>query len=177
MPSHNKSKLIRLTTMALLVSMAAVLSYFERFIPVITVPGVKLGLASIFTLAALVLLSWKEALLILIARIFLVSFFAGSPLSLFYSLSGGLLSLFAMYLALKLVPKHISIIGVSLLGAFFHNTGQCIVLAFIIGSWEVALGYYPILVLAALLTGGLTGYISSYFLQHIQSMPLGPGLS
>ena len=172
MQSRNKSKLLRLTTMALLVSMAAVLSYFERFIPVITVPGVKLGLANIFTLMALVLLSWKEALLILVARVLLVSFFVGSPISLLYSISGGLMSLVAMFLVLKLVPKMLSYIGVSLVGAFFHNTAQCIVLGLILNSWQVALGYYPILILAALLTGSLTGYIASHFLKHIQSMPL-----
>ena len=177
MPSQNKSKLIRLTTMALLVSMSAVLSYYERFIPVINVPGVKLGLANIFTLTALVLLSWKEALLILLARVFLVSFFAGSPIGLLYGMSGGLMSLFAMYLALKFFPRYISIIGVSLVGAFFHNTGQCMVLGLLLGSWQIALGYYPILVLAALATGSLIGYITSYFLKHIQSIPLGPGLS
>lgn len=177
MQSRNKTKMIRLTTMALLVSMAAVLSYFERFIPVITVPGVKLGLANIFTLMALVLLSWREALLILVSRVLLVSFFAGSPISLLYSMSGGVTSLLAMYLAMKLVPRFFSYLGVSLIGAFFHNTAQTIVLGFIIGSWQVALGYYPILVLAALITGSLTGYIATHFLKHIQSMPLGKGLS
>lgn len=172
MQSQNRSKLFRLTTMALLVSMAAVISYFERFIPVIHVPGVKLGLANIITLLALVLFSWKEALLILFSRILLVSFFVGSPISLLYSISGGTMSLLAMYLSLHLMPKYISILGVSLLGAFIHNTAQCLVLSFIIGSWQIALGYYPILVLAALLTGSLTGYIARYFLKHVQSMPI-----
>ncbi|NLY37117.1 MAG: Gx transporter family protein [Tissierellia bacterium] len=88
-------------------------------------------------------------------------------------MGGGLISLFAMYLAFEFVPKYISVIGFSLLGAFFHNTGQSVVLGPLLGSWEVALSYYPILVLAALATGSLTGYIASYFLKHIQSIPLG----
>lgn len=168
MPSVNSSKALRLSLMALIMSMAAVISYFERFIPLINIPGLKLGLASVFTLLALVFFSWREALTILIGRIILVSFFAGSPISLIYSLAGGSLSLVAMALALRVDSRHLSIIGVSLLGAFFHNTGQALVLGLLIGSFKIALGYYPILVFAALLTGSLTGYIASYFLAHVQ---------
>ncbi len=168
MPSASNSKTLRLSFMALIMSMAAVISYFERFIPLINVPGVKLGLASIFTLLALAFFSWREALTILIGRILLVFFFSGSPVSLLYSLSGGLFSLLAMVLALRLSPGFFSIIGVSLLGAFFHNTGQALVLALLIGSFEIALGYYPILILASLVTGPVTGYIASYVLGHVQ---------
>lgn len=174
MRSQNKSRLVGFTTMALMVSMATVLSYFERFIPVLNVPGVKLGLANVITMLALVFFSWKEALFILVARVLLTSFFAGSAVSLLYSMSGGLVSLFGMALALRFHPKFYSVIGVSLIGAFLHNSAQAVVLALILGSTRVALGYYPILVGAALLTGAITGYIARLFLRQIQSTPIAP---
>ena len=51
-----RSKAKRLTICAILISMALVLSYIERFIPlqvVIPLPGIKLGIANIVTVVAL----------------------------------------------------------------------------------------------------------------------------
>lgn len=159
MPSVNKTK--RFTQMALMVSMAMVLSYFERFLPILPAfPGVKLGLANVITLIALLMYSWKEALIILIARVTLLSFFAGTGLSFLYSFSGGLLSLIGMKLALSYLQNIFSLLGVSVLGAFLHNTAQMLVLAAILGSMTISLGYYPILILAAVGTGALIGYIT-----------------
>lgn len=61
MSSVNKTR--RFTQLALFVSMAMVLSYMERFFPILpSFPGVKLGLANIITLMVLLMYSWKEAL-------------------------------------------------------------------------------------------------------------------
>lgn len=52
----DRSKAKRLTICAILISMALVLSYMERFIPlqlVIPLPGIKLGIANIVTVVAL----------------------------------------------------------------------------------------------------------------------------
>ena len=60
-----REKLQRLTIDAVLVSLALVLSIVERWIPldlVIPVPGIKLGLANIVTLFALLRLGPVDAL-------------------------------------------------------------------------------------------------------------------
>ena len=52
----NKSKTTQVTVCGILISMALVLSYVERFLPLqilIPLPGIKLGLANIVTLMAL----------------------------------------------------------------------------------------------------------------------------
>ena len=87
----------RLTADAVLISLSLILFFVEGLLPpLILPPGAKFGLANVVTLAALYLLSEVDALIILLARIFLAGMFAGSPTVIFFSLSGGLLSLAAM---------------------------------------------------------------------------------
>lgn len=172
MDSVNKPRLLQFTTMALMITIAMVLSYFERFIPIISVPGVKLGLANIVTLIALYLFDFKQTFIIVILRVLLVSFFTGSPISLLYSLSGGVISLLGMKLLLMTSTKVLSLVGISVVGAFLHNTAQMLVLAFILNSWSIARNYYPILIVAAVVTGFLTGLIGRQFMKQIEYTPL-----
>ena len=75
-----RSKTSQLTICALLISMALVLSYMERFIPLqmlIPLPGIKLGLANIVTVMALYFFGEKHAFTILILRCVLGSVFGG----------------------------------------------------------------------------------------------------
>ena len=172
MVSVNKPRLLQFTTMALMITIAMVLSYFERFIPIIQVPGVKLGLANIVTLLALYLFDFKQTFIIVILRVLLVSFFTGSPISLLYSLSGGVISLIGMKLLLMSATRIISLVGISVIGAFLHNTAQMLVLALIQNSWTSARNYYPILIVAAVITGFLTGIIGRQFMKQIEFTPL-----
>ena len=61
----------KIVTIAVLTSIAIVLSILESFIP-LGIPGVKLGLANAVTLIALFLYSKKEATLVLLIRIIIV---------------------------------------------------------------------------------------------------------
>ncbi len=166
MSSVNKTR--RFTQLALFVSMAMVLSYVERFLPILPAfPGVKLGLANIITLMVLLMYSWKEALVVLVARVTLLSFFAGSGVGFLYSISGGLLSLLGMKFALTYLNRTFSLMGISVIGAFLHNTAQMLVLAGILRSFTVAVYYYPVLILAAVATGSLTGFIALNLYRHL----------
>ena len=168
----NKAKLLQFTTMALMITIAMVLSYFERFIPLINVPGVKLGLANIVTLLALYLFNFKQVFIIVVLRVLLVSLFAGSPISLIYSLSGGLVSLVGMKLLLISATRIFSLVGISIIGAFLHNTAQAFVLALLLNSFSIARAYYPILIVAAVVTGTLTGIVGRQFMKQIEFTPL-----
>ena len=89
----------QLTLCALLTAMALALSYLENLFPLtlaIPIPGVKLGLANVVTLFALFALGPGEALLILLARCFLGSLFAGNVNALLFSLLGGLCAMGTM---------------------------------------------------------------------------------
>ena len=82
-----RSKTSQLTICALLISMALVLSYMERFFPLqmlIPLPGIKLGLANIVTVMALYFFGEKHAFTILVLRCVLGSVLAGGFLVLHF---------------------------------------------------------------------------------------------
>ena len=142
---------------AIFLSLALVLSYFERFIPLqmlIPLPGVKLGLANIVTLSVMYLMGWKFSAAILVLRCFMGAMFSGGVTALAFSLTGGCFALAAM-LAARRIPIF-SVYGVSILGAAAHNVGQiCAAMAFM-NSLYIA-GYLPYLLTVSLFTGFATG--------------------
>ena len=152
---------------ALLISLALVLSYTERLIPLqlaVPLPGIKLGLANIVTLAALYLLGGRPALIILVLRCLLGSIFSGSVTSLLFSLTGGLLAMAVMAGARK-CPLF-SIYGVSILGAAAHNIGQILASMLLMHSVYIA-AYLPYLLIVALFTGTATGAAAGAVLRSL----------
>lgn len=149
----------QLTACALLAAMALGLSYLENLFPLalaIPLPGVKLGLANIVTVFALYALGAGQAFLILIARCFLGSLFAGNLNALIFSLLGGVSAMAAMTGLSRL--RRLSVYGVSAGGAAAHNCGQVAAAILTLGSMA-PLYYLPVLLGVSLLTGGLTGLV------------------
>ena len=150
-----KIKAKNITTLGICTTLAMVLSYLESLIPLsFAVPGIKLGLANIVTLAALYLLRTKYAFRILLARCFFGSVFGGGITALCFSLLGGCLALGVMALAKKL--PFLSIYGVSILGAAAHNVGQILAAMGLMHSIYIG-AYLPYLLIVAVFTGLLTG--------------------
>ena len=140
-------KIRRLTTFALLASLAMILSFIESRIPAfVAIPGVKVGLANIAVLFALYRLGTKEAILISVIRIIAVSMLFGTPISAIYSLGGALVSFTVMILLKKLTPA--TEVSVSVAGAVGHNIGQ-IVVACILLETNFVIYYLPFLLLVA----------------------------
>jgi len=155
---------------AVLVSQAMVLSYFERFIPLnllVSIPGVKLGLANIVTLVSLYILSFKQSTFIVITRTTLTAFLFGSMSGFLYSLSGGILSLLAMGVVKKVAKDKVSIIGISILGAAFHNIGQISVAILVVQNTNL-IYYLPFLMISSVITGILVGVTSGYLIQYLR---------
>lgn len=121
------------------------------------VPGIKLGLSNTILLYALYLMDKKNAGLLLILKVTLNSLLFSGPVGMFYSAAGGILSLISMILLMNI--KSVSIIGVSVCGAFFHTIGQLLISRLIIGSWA-ALVQSPLLIVTSVFTGVLTGVIA-----------------
>ena len=150
-----------------MIALALALSYAERFIPlqlVIPMPGIKLGLANVVTLVALYRLKGRYALAILVPRCILGALFGGGITGLFFSLTGGLLALLVLSLA-KRAPVF-SVYGVSVLGAAAHNMGQIFAAMVLLRSVYVA-AYLPWLLIAAIVTGILTGAAGHGILQAL----------
>ena len=160
-----------MTQCAILISLALVLSYLERFIPlqmVIPLPGIKLGLANIVTLVALYLLGTRSAFCILILRCLLASTFSGSITGLLFSVTGGILAMGVMALARK--APFLSIYGVSILGAAAHNIGQICASMALMQSIYIG-AYLPYLLIVALFTGFATGAAGAGVLRTLTSAP------
>lgn len=161
----------KITFISVLVAQALVLYLVERMLPIpFIAPGAKLGLSNIVTVVCLYLFNLKDAFVVIILRIILSTLFGGSLSSFLYSISGGLLSLIAMYIVKKLGKDYISIIGVSITGAFFHNLGQILMAAVIIHNINIIV-YLPILSIAGIGTGFFVGITSSYLMLYVKRLP------
>lgn len=162
----------KMTYISILVAQALVLYIIERSIPVpFIAPGAKLGLSNIITVLSLYTLNLKDTFVVVVLRVLLSMLVGGSVSSLLYSIVGGLLSLITMYAMKKLGENNVSIIGVSIVGAFFHNIGQVIVSGLIIHNINIVL-YLPILSVAGMGTGFFVGITSSYFLMLLKKLPI-----
>lgn len=165
----------QLTLCALLTAMALALSYLETLFPLslaIPVPGVKLGLGNIVTLFALYALGPGQALLILLARCFLGSLFAGNLNALAFSLLGGLCAMGTMVFLSR--RPGLSVYGVSIGGAAAHNCGQTAAAVLTLGS-AAPLYYLPVLLAVSLLTGGLTGLACACLFRGLRRTNLTKG--
>ena len=156
-----------LTTMAILTALALALSWVERLIPlemIIPLPGVRLGLANTVTLFALWRLNLPAAALILLSRCLLTALFSGNMTALAFSLTGGMLSMGVMALTKR--SRHLSVYGVSVLGAAGHNCGQVLIASALMHSPYIW-GYLPYLLLIGTACGVATGAVSSGVLKAV----------
>lgn len=163
------NKTQKLVFMSLLTALSLVIWVLEAQIPPpVPVPGVKLGLASVITLTAMVLLGRKSALAVLLARVILSSLFAGSVSVILFSLTGGLLSWAVMALLLGRFEEKL-LWTVSVFGSIGHNTGQLLAAAAVTKSTAV-FWYGPALLAAAIVTGTFTGVGSMYLVRALRRL-------
>lgn len=149
-------------------ALALMFSYIETMIPIqFGVPGIKLGFANIMIVIMLYKSSAKEALLLSIVRIMLSGFLFGNLSSILYSIAGGVLSLGIMTLLKK--QGGFSVIGVSVAGGVSHNVGQLIVAMLVVETYQVGY-YFPVLLVAGVLTGLGIGVVSQEVLKRIRNI-------
>ena len=150
----------------MLAALALVLGYVETFIPLpVPVPGIKLGLGNIAVLVALVVLDVRSAAAVALLKVLAAGFLFGNPLMMAYSAAGTLLA-FAIIAVLNRIPG-ISVVLVAIAGAIFHNIGQLAVASVVLRTglvWATA----PVLVIAACVTGALTGAAVRYTLASLE---------
>lgn len=161
---NNKTR--KLTTLAMIVSLALILSFIESRIPAfVAIPGVKVGLANIAVIFTLYKLGTKEAILISALRIVLVSLLFGNPVSLIYSLAGGVLSFVAMFLLKKYTT--LSETTISVVGGVMHNVGQ-IATASVMLSTNVVVYYLPFLILSGTIAGIAVGIAAALLIKRVK---------
>lgn len=160
----------KIMVLSLLVSQALVLSMIERLIPVpVPIPGVKLGLANIISLFTIVTFGIKDTLIVLILRVLLASMFAGGVSGFLYSISGGMLSAFIMWIMYHYFYDKFSFISISIIGAISHNIAQLVIASIVIDDIRIFY-YFPILVISAIITGILIGVTAKYTIKPIKTI-------
>ena len=161
-----KSK--RTATLGLLTGIALILFIVEAQIPpLISIPGVKIGLANIVTVFTVFYFSPRDGILVLFSRILLGAVFAGNGVSLIYSAAGGLAAIL-MTILLKPVLNKNQIWIAGCLGAIAHGFAQCLVAIPISGIAFslICLIYLPVLVVCGVITGTFTGLCAQVLLNR-----------
>ncbi|WP_099188925.1 Gx transporter family protein [Tepidibacter mesophilus] len=162
----NKTK--KMVFMSILISQSLVMYIIETYIAnplVFIAPGAKLGLSNIITLISLIFLGFKDTFVILIARVIISSILGGGFSAFLYSAAGGVLSLIFMYIFNIFSKKKSSLVGVSIIGAVFHNIGQLIMASIIIHNIGIFI-YMPILLFTSIPTGMFIGIVCRYLVQN-----------
>ena len=146
-------------------SLALILSFVESRIPAfVAIPGIKVGLANIAVIFTLYKIGYKEAVMVSIIRVLLVSFLFGTPVSLIYSITGAVFSLVTMMLLKKLTP--LSEVAISVTGGVMHNVGQITAASFML-STNVVVYYLPFLLVSGTIAGIAIGVASAILVKRV----------
>ncbi|KWZ98477.1 MAG: Gx transporter family protein [Anaerococcus vaginalis] len=156
--------------LALLLALSLAISLIESTVPMpVPIPGARLGFSNIIILLSICLYDFKKALCVSVLKSFLLVLITGSVMSFFYSFVGAIFSTTAMYFSLKKVNDDFSLIGVSEIGAFFHNLGQIIVAIFFMQNIKMFY-YFPVLVFIGIFTGFFVGLSSNFIVEHLKKI-------
>lgn len=157
----------KLTRLALLAAASVVLGYIEGLICALMPlpPGIKLGLANTVVLYSIYTLGVSCSVILIILKVILTGFMSGNLAAAFlYSMGGAVLSLIAMLIVKNLGRDKVSIVGVSVVGAVFHNVGQILVASLLLQTPGLMF-YVFVLMIAAVITGTLTGMAGKQVLR------------
>jgi len=166
-PSLDRKKI---ALRAILLALTIAAGYAERLIPFdFAVPGVKLGLPNAAVLIGLYLLSFRDGLIIVAFKCALTALLFGSAGSFLFSVCGSVLSFAAMCLAMKILKQKISPVGVSVVGAVFHNAGQLAAAAPLLGTHKIFY-YLPVLLVSGVIAGAAVGAIVGAAIKILKSV-------
>ena len=165
----------RIALSGLLTSLMLVFGLIERQFPLpIAVPGIKQGLANSVLLYSLYMLGIRQSVVLMLLKALLSWLIYMNLSAMLYSLAGGVLSLIAMILVMRI--KGVSVIGVSALGAVFFNVGQILAAMLVLNTPQLLLTYLPVLMISGVVTGVLTGRVAQTVMKHLKHLGAGnPG--
>ena len=160
----------KVAMLGLTIALAMIMSYIEALVPLsVAVPGIKMGLANIVIIFVLYKIGTKEAILVSLIRVILVSLLFSNVMAMAYSIAGAVLSLSVMW-ALKKTDKF-SFVGVSIAGGIMHNVGQIIMAVILLGTEQIAL-YLPVLIITGTATGVVIGIVSGLVINRFRKIKI-----
>ena len=162
-------KIKRITFTALMTAIAIVLSIVEGLFPTayFMPPGSKLGLSNIPVMFSASKLSVGETLLIVFTKSAFVFITRGFT-AFCMSFAGGILSALCMIFIFR-KTKGFGFMGIGVLSALCHNAGQLIVSFFLVQTTAIV-GYAPVLLIASVFTGILTGTILKVSMPYFSKL-------
>ncbi|MBI4651034.1 Gx transporter family protein [Candidatus Desantisbacteria bacterium] len=171
MKIHNIKKIVLI---ALFVSIAVILQTIESTFPYFFVPWAKLGLPNIVILFTLIYFGFTEGLLVAFIKSIIGGFLTGTMFnpSFIMSISGGLTSTIAMWLALPLLNKKFTLVTVSVIGALVHIITQ-FTIVYVIFFDMLSLGKSgliftsPWFMFFAIPAGFVTGMAANFVVEYI----------
>lgn len=149
----------KLATLAIFTALSLITFLIENLFPPLVIPGAKMGLANIFSLAVLIIYGPWEALTVIAVRTVCGAFLAGNPSMLLYSFSGGVVAIGVSALLMYTVYPRISMTAVSIAAAVIHNLTQSLVFV-LVSQTPQMLAYMPYLTLLGVLSGIIVGAVT-----------------
>jgi heptaprenyl diphosphate synthase len=131
-------------------------------------PGVKPGLANIIVLVVLWRHGWRDAAWVALLRVLAGSLLMGQFLApgFFLALTGALLSLALLAVAVRLPARWFGPVTASILAAFAHIGGQLLLARLWLVPHDGVFYLTPILAASALLFGIVNGLIAARLLKE-----------
>ena len=165
-------KLTKLAVTALLAAAALAMSFFESALTagLPLPPGVKPGFSNIAVLFACAALGLPGALFLALIKAGFALLLSGAAAG-FLSLCGGVLSVLAMFLLLRLPKKRLSYMGISAVCAVVHNLGQLIGASLLTGS-ALYLSWLPVLLISGVVFGAVTGVVLNVVMPALMNRKL-----
>ena len=158
----------KIAYLGMFITLALIASYVESLVPFyFGAPGIKLGLANLITVVLLYRSGWKDAAIVSVLRIVLSGILFGNMFSIIYSFCGAFLSLSVMCLLKRL--EGFSVLGISMAGGVLHNLGQLLAAIYLMENGNI-MYYFPVLMVAGLLTGTLIGIGSREVLKRMPQL-------
>jgi heptaprenyl diphosphate synthase len=152
----------RLTALSLLAAVGIALFVMETFIPM-PLPFLKIGLANISTVLALMMFGAGDMFLVVTIRVLVGSLLTGSLFGpgFLLAIGAGIASAMAMAVVKGVTRKLFSVVGLSLIGAVTHVVTQfLLVLLLYVQNASISF-LLPLLLFSALLSGFVVGWISA----------------
>jgi heptaprenyl diphosphate synthase len=158
----------RLAMLGMLLGGSLVLYALEATLPA-PFPFVRIGLANVATLLAVLMLGPLDALLLAALRATIASLVVGTFLGpgFLLSMGGGLAAAAAMSLAVRFALPPLGVVGVSLIGAATHNVAQLGVVAGVYGGPVLAVKLMPAALLVGVVAGLATGLVALFAFEKL----------
>lgn len=153
----------KIAVIAVLIAMGMILFIVESLLPPLPF-NAKIGLANIVTLLAIIMLGYIEAGVVVTVRCVLSGLFSGRVISFVYSFFGGLAAYLIMALMYQFMFNRISVIGISVVGAFVHVFTQIAICIIMINQINV-ITLLPYMTLISMTAGAVVGTVVHFIIR------------